>query len=70
VQEYDVQLPDEYDQIYEDLEPFWRLEPTEPHNTQKELENHDNSYTLGKTDEGHVVLGRRLPVQDRQQHDH
>ena len=33
VQEYDVQLPDEYDQIYEDLERFWGLEPTEPHKT-------------------------------------
>jgi hypothetical protein len=27
--ENDVKLPDEYDQIYNDIEPFWGIEPVD-----------------------------------------
>jgi hypothetical protein len=49
-----VQLPDEYDQIYHDLEPFWGLEPTELLKVRDKLESKVDSYTIGKDSEGHV----------------
>ncbi|KAF9004568.1 glycosyl transferase family 90-domain-containing protein [Cyathus striatus] len=49
VVENDVQLPDEYDQIYHDLEPFWGINPKDLIQTQAELEKTKDSYTLGKT---------------------
>ncbi|KAF9004583.1 glycosyl transferase family 90-domain-containing protein [Cyathus striatus] len=49
VVENDVQLPDEYDQIHYDLEPFWGISPEDLIRTQAELEDKKDSYTLGKT---------------------
>lgn len=46
--EHDVQLPDEYDQIFRDLEPFWGMEPSDLFSTQAELEAKTDSYTIGK----------------------
>ncbi|KAJ6618125.1 hypothetical protein B0H10DRAFT_1687422, partial [Mycena sp. CBHHK59/15] len=43
------QLPDEYDQIHADLEPFWGIEPKDLLSIQSELEAKIDSYTLGKT---------------------
>lgn len=50
VTEHNVQLPDEYDQIFHDLEPFWGLEPSDLFKTQAELETRIDSYTIGKQD--------------------
>lgn len=47
---HDVQLPDEYDQIYHDLEPFWGIHPADLLDIQAELESKVDSYTIGKTD--------------------
>ena len=47
--EHDVQLPDEYDQISHDLEPFWGMEPSDLFLIQAELETKLDSYTVGKT---------------------
>jgi len=47
--EHDVQLPDEYDQIFHDLEPFWGIEPSDLFLIQAELETKLDSYTVGKT---------------------
>ncbi|KAF8201269.1 glycosyltransferase family 90 protein [Mycena galopus ATCC 62051] len=49
VQRHDVQLPDEYDQIHADLEPFWGIEPTDLLSIRAELEAKVDSYTIGKT---------------------
>ena len=49
-----MQLPDEYDQIYHDLEPFWGLQPSELLNVRDKLESKIDSYTIGKDPEGHV----------------
>lgn len=54
VKENDVQLPDEYDQIYEDLEPFWGVAPADLRKTQAELEKKKDSFTLGKNKEGKI----------------
>ncbi|KAF9450836.1 glycosyltransferase family 90 protein [Macrolepiota fuliginosa MF-IS2] len=48
VQKHNVQLPDEYDQIYSDLEPFWGIHPRDLQAIQAEWEAHEDSYTLGK----------------------
>ncbi|KAF7980094.1 hypothetical protein HWV62_39906 [Athelia sp. TMB] len=47
-QTHAVQLPDEYDQIYRDLEPFWGMDPREMRKLQAEHESHVDSYTIGK----------------------
>ena len=55
-------LPDEYDQIYHDLEPFWGLRPTELLEVRDKLESQVDSYTIGKDSEGHVrVVDHALP---------
>jgi hypothetical protein len=46
--EHNVQLPDEYDQIFHDLEPFWGLEPSDLFKIQAEAETRIDSYTIGK----------------------
>ncbi|KAG6861171.1 hypothetical protein C0995_002978 [Termitomyces sp. Mi166 len=56
VQEHNVQLPDEYDQIYEDLEPFWGMDPRDLQRLQGEWEGHSDSYTIGKTVDGPIML--------------
>ncbi|KIL62815.1 glycosyltransferase family 90 protein [Amanita muscaria Koide BX008] len=55
VVEHNVQLPDEYDQIYQDLEPFWGLQPSELLKRQKELESKMESYTIGIDEEGDEI---------------
>ncbi|KXN85629.1 Choline dehydrogenase, mitochondrial [Leucoagaricus sp. SymC.cos] len=52
--EHSVQLPDEYDQIFHDLEPFWGLEPSDLFDIQTELEAKKDTYTIGKEKGGHV----------------
>ncbi|KAF7313801.1 hypothetical protein HMN09_00537400 [Mycena chlorophos] len=49
VREHAVQLPDEYDQLHDDLEPFWGIEPKDLLATRSELEGKADSYTIGKT---------------------
>ncbi|KAJ7678062.1 glycosyl transferase family 90-domain-containing protein [Mycena polygramma] len=49
VQEHAVQLPDEYDTIHADLEPFWGIEPKDLLSIRAELESKVDSYTLGTT---------------------
>jgi len=54
--ENDVQLPDEYDQIYNDLEAFWGIEPSDLIQTQKEGELKQDTYTIGKNNKGEVEV--------------
>ncbi|KLO20351.1 hypothetical protein SCHPADRAFT_816612 [Schizopora paradoxa] len=48
VVENDVRLPDEYDQIYRDLEPFWGIDPVDLIASQRAWEGHRDSWTIGK----------------------
>jgi hypothetical protein len=54
--EHDVQLPDEYDQIHHDLEPFWGLEPADFITIQEEIEAKRDSYTIGKNETSDVEV--------------
>jgi len=54
--EHDVQLPDEYDQIYHDLEPFWGIEPADLIKIHEESELKKDSYTIGKNETGQVEI--------------
>ncbi|KAJ2932199.1 hypothetical protein H1R20_g4882, partial [Candolleomyces eurysporus] len=54
--EHKVQLPDEYDQIHHDLEPFWGVAPADLLKTQEELEKKKDSYTLGKNEKGEIAV--------------
>ncbi|KAJ3809218.1 hypothetical protein F5876DRAFT_77973 [Lentinula aff. lateritia] len=56
VQKHDVQLPDEYDQIYHDLEPFWSLEPSYLLEVQAERESKLDTYTIGKNADGKLDI--------------
>ncbi|KAF9531363.1 glycosyl transferase family 90-domain-containing protein [Crepidotus variabilis] len=52
---HNVQLPDEYDTIFHDLEPFWGLDPEDLHKIQAEAEKKIDSYTVGKNEtEGNI----------------
>ncbi|KAF5366447.1 hypothetical protein D9758_009723, partial [Tetrapyrgos nigripes] len=48
VKKHHVLLPDAYDAIYEDLEPFWGLSPSSISQIRAELEMKKDSYTIGK----------------------
>ncbi|KAG5645658.1 hypothetical protein DXG03_005495 [Asterophora parasitica] len=48
VKKHNVQLPDEYDQIHRDLQPFWGYHPLDLHQILSERELHTDTYTLGK----------------------
>ncbi len=54
VEKNNVQLPDEYDQIYRDLEPYWGVNPVDLNRIVKEWEGHEDSFTLAKED-GHRI---------------
>ncbi|TFK24115.1 hypothetical protein FA15DRAFT_687615 [Coprinopsis marcescibilis] len=56
VTRHNVQLPDEYDQIYKDLEPFWGIDPKDLIANQAELETKKDSYTIGKTETGTIEV--------------
>ena len=43
-----VPLPDEYDQIYMDLEPYWGIDPAELSAAEFEHETLEKSFTIGK----------------------
>ncbi|KAG6884642.1 hypothetical protein C0993_009359, partial [Termitomyces sp. T159_Od127] len=56
VEKHSVQLPDEYDQIHRDLEPFWGMDPRDLQRLQAEWEAHADSYTIGKVRDGPISL--------------
>jgi len=48
-QDHKVQLPDEYDFIHRDLEPFWGIDPSDLHDLQAAQEEIFDCYVLAKT---------------------
>jgi hypothetical protein len=49
-------LPDEYDRIYNDLEPFWGMDPADLNRLQAELESYVDSYTIGKSEDSNITM--------------
>lgn len=56
VKQHNVRLPDEYNHIYEDLEPFWGLSPRDLVSAQRALESKRDSFTLAKNASGHLDI--------------
>jgi hypothetical protein len=56
MQEHNVQLPDEYDQIWHDIEPFWGLDPIELQRLQLEQEALPESFTIGKAGNAPIAV--------------
>lgn len=56
VQEHNVQLPDEYDQIWHDIEPFWGFDPVEMRRLQLEQEAKPDSITIGKGENAPITI--------------
>lgn len=50
MEKHNVQLPDEYDQIWRDLEPFWGMNPINLQRLQHQQESHKDTYTVGKSE--------------------
>ncbi|KAG6918814.1 hypothetical protein DXG01_011566 [Tephrocybe rancida] len=70
VQKHNVQLPDDYDQIYEDLEPFWGMNPVDLQRMQSDWEGHSDSYTVGKTASSRIALvNSSLPGNSKVEHE-
>jgi hypothetical protein len=55
-QRHNVQLIDEYDRIYNDLEPFWGMDPVDLNKIQAQLETERDSYTIGKTRDSTITM--------------
>jgi hypothetical protein len=64
VETHDVQLLDEYDQIYQDLEPFWGMDPKDLDQLVSDWEGHPDTFTPGKEDTGIVVVNYSRPDDD------
>ncbi|KAF9004580.1 hypothetical protein BDQ17DRAFT_1424430 [Cyathus striatus] len=56
VEDNNVQLPDEYDQIWKDLEVFWGYHPSDLQRLQLQQESFNDSYTIGKDSTGEVSV--------------
>jgi len=48
ITKHKVQLPDEYDQIFQDFEPFWSMSPKDLALLQEETETKRDSFTIGR----------------------
>jgi hypothetical protein len=62
-----VQLPDEYDQIYHDLEPFWGVDPLDLQVLQSEQEEAKWSFTIGKEKSGPIGFLHEVLPKDRRE---
>lgn len=49
VVKHDVLLPDEYDEIYHDIEPYWGIHPEDLADAERELEERDDIIVVAKT---------------------
>ena len=61
---HDIHLPDEYDEIYEDIEPFWGIDPRELANTQSMLETEPGLVTVAKTNTSVEIVRSTIPEAD------
>ena len=68
VQKHNVQLPDEYDQIFRDLEPYWGIDPRDLEAAQARRESRPGSITLNKESEEGKILIENVTFGDSRQH--
>ncbi|KAG2068520.1 hypothetical protein BDR04DRAFT_1208647, partial [Suillus decipiens] len=63
---HNVQLPDQYDEIYRDLEPYWGIDPLDFQKTREQLGALDQTVIVAKTDQSPVieVVDYHLPQQN------
>jgi hypothetical protein len=66
VKKHNVQLPDEYDQIYHDLEPFWGMHTEEIRIAQAETEKRSNQYILASQGGKFVYAGDTIQATPEQ----
>ncbi|KAL1682640.1 glycosyltransferase family 90 protein [Schizophyllum commune] len=68
VQQHNVQLPDEYDQIYHDFEHLWGIYPPDLIALQDEQQNatQQDWYLIGRDEDGHVAVTRTSFSDDHQ----
>ncbi|KZT32405.1 hypothetical protein SISSUDRAFT_994071 [Sistotremastrum suecicum HHB10207 ss-3] len=52
VVKHKVQLPDEYDQIWRNIEPFWGVDPRDLQELQREAEKREDTYTIINDEQG------------------
>lgn len=52
MQRHDVQLPDEYDQIHRDLEPYWGMDPADLQELYTELETKKSNFVVVIKEDG------------------
>jgi hypothetical protein len=64
VQKHNIQLPDEYDAIHDDLEPYWGFKPAFLRETQLEREAVSDTYTIGKRSWDSVVTLLNISISD------
>ena len=69
VEKNNVQLPDEYDQIYRDLGLYWGVNPVDLNRIVSEWEGHEDTFTLGK-EEGHRVKLVNYAIRNPSTHGH
>ncbi|TDL29204.1 hypothetical protein BD410DRAFT_8683 [Rickenella mellea] len=67
---HNIQLPDEYDSIHDQLEHYWAVKPADLAQLQQQWESHRDTYTVGKVTEGDpiTVLGTSM-TNETLQHD-
>ncbi|KAL5501707.1 hypothetical protein ACEPAH_8967 [Sanghuangporus vaninii] len=68
VQKHDIQLPDEYDQIHHDLEPYWGIDPRDLQEVQAEREGKSDSFTIGKLEENEIISLVNITVDASREH--
>ncbi|KAI6038814.1 glycosyl transferase family 90-domain-containing protein [Pisolithus marmoratus] len=71
VMKHNVHLPDEYDEIYHDLEPYWGLDPTDLTRSVEELGTQDDVFTVIKTpsNSGLEIVHSTAPESEHFLHD-
>lgn len=60
---HDVQLPDDYDEIHRDLEPFWGIDPIDFQKIREQLETQSDIVVVEKTNRSSFIeiVHRNLP---------
>jgi hypothetical protein len=53
---HNVRLPDEYDRIYHDLEPFWGMDPVDLNKLLAEREISGDTFILSKTGDSNITV--------------
>ena len=58
-------MPDEYNSIFEDLEPYWSQSPADLREAQAERERQHFTFTIGKLEDGEPIQLLNVSVNDQ-----